>query len=150
MRNVMLITATGMAILLTLAFIAIAAGSSPAPSPSLSVLDEYRAQLEWLSLQPVPDDAPRARVALTTAVETAAARDHRTDAPDEVIRALVSPDESGSPRGAYVVIYRGGPMLPGGPEGRLHASTLSVIVIDDQTGDFMRGYYYSPSIEDAP
>lgn len=95
-----------------------------------------------LPLQAVPAGAASARVSGAEAALIAGELRGRADQPAEVIRIMVRQFEGSTPRSAYLVVYRGGPDLPGGPSGEVHRTALSGVVIDDQTGEYLRGFYY--------
>lgn len=111
------------------------------PSKSALLTESEMVEL-GLRLSPIPASAKSPRVGVADAVRIAAERYGRVEAPAEVLHVMVPADDSSPVRSAYVVVYIGGPLIPGGPEGLLRATRLSGVVIDDQTGEFLTGFYY--------
>ncbi len=141
MRKLIRASAGGLAVLFTVAVVATMTGAS-APDPTLLDLAD-QADL-GLPLEAIPANAPPARITAAVAIAIASKEFATDEDPARTLRALVPPDASTPSRSAYVVVYAGGPALPGGPVelgGKRHPTRYRGIVIDDQTGEVLRIFY---------
>jgi hypothetical protein len=114
----------------------------PAGLPSQSqLLSATELASVGISLEPVPREAHAAVVSEASAIEIAQSLDGRTDTPAEVIRAMIPGIGTGLARSSYLVIFKGGPDIPGGPNGDMHPVRFRGVVVDDQSGAYIRGFY---------
>ncbi len=92
-------------------------------------------------VQPLPAISKAAAVSSSVAIERAAPFFGATEQPTEVLHVLAAPDAALAERGVYVVIWKGGEPIPGGPEGnKPHSIDYRGVVIDDQTGEILRAF----------
>ncbi len=143
MRNVVAAAASVVAVAIIVVSLAV---SKPGPAASeltweSKILTASELASVGLTPEPLTAGAPAPRISASDAVRIAGELDARTDDPAEILRAMIAPDASSLPRSAYLVIFLGGPPIPGGPEGKLHPVNARGIVIDDQTGEYLRGFY---------
>jgi hypothetical protein len=106
--------------------------------------DAQRAEVD---LGPLPADAPPA--AITSGAAVAIASTHTSGGPDRGVflgfaRGRAS-ESAGSPvKTVWVVAYGPGGQVPMmGPQGGSETISMQIVLIDDQTGTFMRAYLRS-------
>jgi hypothetical protein len=118
------------------------ASRGPAAAPTF-LTPEVQREL-GLEISEIPADAPGAKVSVEEAIKVAAANLDREDPPAEILHVMIAQYEESKPQSAYVISYEGGPFLPGGGVaggGKLGRSRLSGVVVDDQTGEFLKAFY---------
>jgi hypothetical protein len=110
------------------------------PGSDSSLLTDAELADLGLRWDPVPASAATARKTVPEIVAAAASQLGRSDAPAEVLRGLVRQYADSQPQTAYIVIYTGGDAEGAGPNGTVITPRLTGVVIDDQTGEFLRGF----------
>ena len=110
-------------------------------------MDANDAQRAGVDLGPLPADAPPPAITSASAVTFASA--HALGGPDRgsllgVARGRAS-ETAGSPaKTVWAIAYGPGGQVPmNGPQGGSETISMQIVLIDDQTGTFMRAYLRS-------
>ena len=144
-RNRVLPILIGMFLVSTVGAAATLASSSlPAESTAIDAIltlsDQDQLGFHVSSLAPT-ESAISPNVAVANAGAFFASPGEPVAEPAQVMHVLAAPDASSIERSVYVVIWRGGDPVPGGPDGNgLHSVAYRGVVIDDHTGAILRAF----------
>lgn len=116
-------------------------GSLPPIGAHSTLLSDQELSELGLRFDPIPASAASAVITADAAVDVARLHLGDLGAPSEILHAMVRPDSESAPRSAYIVIYQGGDAIPVGLVGT-RKPQVSGVVVDDQTGAFLTGFYY--------